>query len=249
MKKTLPFHPNGHQFSSDPLETVEVLVLEIGEETHNYLDRSRMSYSCFKCGGYRFEERVTDDGVHMDGEPCPVPDEGITTVITLEVPSGKIIVADNLRSVYNGFDRDKLADYNSVLGQAQFVEAMAKLGCAYGPVGNSCPTLWKTGEDTYIVARKPWLTGDEDEWADEDSVPAPEGAESLAGIITDLWAYCIADYDDWLAKGGKPVEELGWSVIVVEVPPGTYEFTHHSGEKSFDPDADHVVFADIKRIG
>lgn len=239
--RKLPLHANGHQVVPsglpDEVEVFDFSEVPAMQEIPPYVSCGSI-FACGWCGAYP-KMRVDGDAVHID-EPCPAAG-GITTVIRLEVPSGKIIVADDLRGVYDGFDHDGFASYNSALGQHQVIEAMAELGCAFGPVGNSCPSLWKTGEDTYQIARMP--QDDEDEYA-----PVPEGSERLAGIITDLWAYSIADYGDWLAKGGAPVEELGWTVSVVEIPAGTYEFTHHSGERDFDDDADHVVWADIKKV-
>lgn len=240
--RMLPLHTNGHEVTQRGLpEEVEVCdVSSIPElkDVPPYVSHSGI-LGCGWCGA-RPDMRVDGGSVYID-EPCPLGGP-LTTVVRLEVPSGKIIVADNLRGIYDGFDHDRFADYNSVLGKHQVIEAMAALGCAFGAVGNSCPSLWRTGEDTYQIARMP--QDEEGEYA-----PVPEGSERLAGIITDLWAYSIADYADWQAKGGAPVEELGWSVSVVDVTPGTYEFTYHGSEDGFDDDADHVVWADIKKVG
>jgi hypothetical protein len=166
---------------------------------------------------------------------------GITTVVTLRVPSGQVIVTDDLRPVYD-WDGDSVADYNTALGQHQAIEAMAAQGCAYGPVGNSCPGLYRTGPDRYVIASPGW-DGD----GDEEIIP--EGWERLASVITDLWAYSVADYGDWVARGGDPAG-LDWADTVVDVTPGTYRFTHHTGEASFDRDAPGtVIFADIEREG
>ena len=94
--------------------------------------------------------------------------------------------------------------------------------CAYGPVGNSCPSLYQTGENTYAIVSPAW-----DEDTDE---PVFDGTHR-AGITTDLWAYSIADHDDYLAKGGV----LGqYGPEVVEVPNGIYTFSHHTHEKAFN---------------
>lgn len=128
--------------------------------------------------------------------PCSTP-QGITTTITLNVPSGKIVIDDDLRDWYDITEEQdrSFASYNTARGQAQVVEAMAELGCAYGPVGNSCPGLYKTGEGTYVIANPGY-----DENYDE--VDPDKLGTHLAGVVTDLWAYSIADYDDWVSKGG-----------------------------------------------
>ncbi|MEW1548394.1 hypothetical protein [Streptomyces tsukubensis] len=224
----LPLHANGHLISREG--EVEVLRLD-GREPYV----SGAAYSCAVCDR-RPILRVTDNSVHVE-EPCPYPD-GITTTITIDVPSGKLLIADDLRPVFN-WDGNAIASYNSILGQAQAVEAMAAVGCAYGWVGNSCPGLYRTGPDSYIIATPRY---------DDDGNPSLSEDTRLAAICTDLWAYSIADLEHWKSQGGDSLA-LGWSDTVVDVPPGTYRFIHHSGERSFDSDSEETVtFAHVERI-
>lgn len=242
---TVPFDSNGHLLTRKPISEVNVLAIEFpGEEPHLYLDRARMSYSCGMCGSF-IDPEVTKEAVRVK-DACPASG-GITSVIRLEVPSGKIVVDDDMRPMFNGFDHDGFADYNSALGQHQVIEAFAEDKCAFGPVGNSCPALWQIDEGEYIIGRKPWVESLDDPWMDEDDVLAPEGARKLASVCTDLWAYSIVDFDEWVRRGGDP-EDLPGMAEVVEIPAGTYEFTHHTNELDFDHDADDVVYADIKKI-
>lgn len=229
MIDVLPLKPNGHLIS----HTGDVKVLRIPDrEAPMILMDARDCHLCDQRPGLR----IAEDAVYAV-DPCPFP-EGITTTITLDVPSGKIIVTDDLRPFYD-WDGCTSAGYNSVLGQAQAVEAMAAVGCAYGPVGNSCPGLYRVGEDRYVIASPEY---------DEDENPSLPESDLLAAVCTDLWAYSIADFEHWKGRGGDPAK-LGWSDTVVDVPPGTYRFVHHSGERTFDRDAaGTVVFADVERI-
>lgn len=244
---TLPVETNGHLlFREGDKPEVEVYWLRGVPRVMGLYGR------CAMCNGGWRHTVDQDKGVVRIDEPCPIP-EGITTTIRLAVPSGRIVVKDSLRSVYDWCDEDRnevkeFADYNSALGQAQVIEYMASIGCAYGPVRNSCPGLWRTGEGTYQIVSGVW---DED-WADEDEEPPsvlrnPE--DRLASVCTDLWAYSIADHSDWLAKGGSE-EDLGWTATIVEIPRGIYEFTHHTGELGFDHHGfGETVYADIRRVG
>jgi hypothetical protein len=226
--KHLPFNANGHQSQFADGQLVYVSY-SLGDPFVPDL----MSARCGTCDA-RLDSEVTDAVTVRT--PCPYPD-GVTSVITLAVPSGKVIVSDDLRPVYD-WDDSEMASYNSALGQKQAVEAMAAAGCAYGPVGNSCPGLYRTGPDTYVIAS---LGYDEES---EEILPA--GWEYLTAIITDLWAYSIADYEDWKAKGGDP-GSLNWADSVIGIAPGTYQFTHHTGERNLDRDAEGtVIFADIR---
>lgn len=226
--ETLPLKANGHVLSRE--SKVEVyLPLDGGEPVI-----LGSAYACAICG-IRPKLQLTEDAVQVQ-DPCPYPN-GMTTEITLSVPSGKILVTDDLRPVYD-WDDDAFASYNTVLGQAQVVKAMAAIGCAYGPVGNSCPGLYRTGQGSYIIASPRRV--------EDDNLSIPEDT-CLANIVTDLWAYSIADFEHWKARGGNP-DKLGWTDTVVDIPPGTYRFTHHSGERDFDDDADTVIFAHVERI-
>ncbi|MGW6600493.1 hypothetical protein [Streptomyces sp. NPDC055036] len=225
--QTLPLKANGHVLSHEN----EATVLQFDGRA----SFSGIAHRCAVCDA-KPTLQVTEDSVEVQ-DPCPYPN-GITTEITLSIPSGRIVVTDDLRPVYR-WERDAFADYNTVLGQAQVVEAMASIGCAYGPVGNSCPGLYRTGPDSYIIASPR---------CDEDDNPSLPEDTCLASICTDLWAYSIADFEHWRTRGGDP-GEIGWSDSVVDVAPGTYRFTHHSGERGFDPYADEtVIFAHIERI-
>lgn len=241
--KKLPVKSNGHKL---PFTEVDVAFYEVGGGVFPQVFDSWSR--CRECDG-GVDRKVVGDAVVVQGEPCQYQD-GITSVITLKVPSGKIVVTDDLRPLYDGFNdsRGDFPSYNSTLGQHKVIEAFAAQGCAFGPVGNSCPGLWRTGEGTYEIVTGVWS----EDWADEDEeFPAnPRKAEDkLTSICTDLWAYSIADYDDWVAKGGKP-EDMGWTTTVVDIEPGVYEFTHHTGEKGFDHWADgEIIFAHIRKVG
>lgn len=232
MSEKFHLDQNGHLFTK--ADTVDVIRFD----DHDLFLDTHSSSRCAWCDAPKDFQAI--DGMVCQPEPCLHPD-GITTTVTLAVPSGRIVVYDDLRHVYDGFN-DDFACYNSVLGQAQVTEAMAALGCAFGPVGNSCPGLYRTGEGAYVIASPGY--DDEDE---------PTGflahLEPLARIITDLWAYSVADHDDYLAKGGASHPQRMHGPDVVEIPPGTYRFTHHTGERTFDHDVPGtVIFAHIDRI-
>lgn len=238
----IPFDQNGHRIHGWPsphyvrrdIEHVRRLV-EMWDEADDLSSILGLYHECNWCGE-RQKVTLGDDNVLRVDKPCP-SENGITTVIELHVPSGRIIVDDDLRPIYDA-DMDDL-DYNTALGQGKYVEAMAEVGCAYGPVGNSCPSLYRTGDGTYVIAN----SGYDQETDDE----IPFDGEALASVCTDLWAYSIADYDDWVSKGGV-VDS--WTQTVVDVEPGTYRFTHHTGERTFDRDdyTKPIIYAHIEKV-
>jgi hypothetical protein len=236
--RELSFTANGHDTALP-----DATMATVATDAFGRLFIPELAFPCRTCG-QDLKLQVTGDTVTA-ATPCPYPD-GITTTITLAVPSGTILVTDDLRPLYDWRDKGRhdppgMASYNSVLGQHQAIAAMAAQGCAYGPVGNTCPRLYRTRDGAYVIA-----SPDYDEDAGQEVVPA--GWELLAGIITDLWAYSIADYEDWKAKGGNP-DDLGFTETLVEVPPGTYEFTCHTGERSFNDAHGTVIYAGIQYLG
>lgn len=225
----LPVESNGHQWGRDG-HAVDVIKDNGVQHVMGH------HHGCVTCGE-GLELEITETAA-VPKEPCLYPD-GITTKIVLRVPSGKIVVDDDLRPLYDGFN-DHFASYNTDLGQSQVIKAFAEQGCAFGPVGNSCPGLYRTGEGTYVLASG--VYDDED-----DNEGLPDGWELLASVCTDLWAYSIVDYDDWEAKGGKSTDHWGGAGIV-EIPAGEYEFTHHTGEQGFNHWADGIIiFAHIRK--
>jgi hypothetical protein len=91
MNKRLPVsEANGHQF--------------VNNEAEVHVFNGEMFPAGFPLGGCRIcgqhpTYEVIEGAAHVQ-EPCSHPD-GITTTITLSVPSGKLLVSDNLRPVYN----------------------------------------------------------------------------------------------------------------------------------------------------
>lgn len=237
---TMPIEANGHQLPAPG----EVWIYEFGEITTRQWQWQR----CAVCGEAP-KGRVVEGRVLIQ-EPCAYP-EGITTVTEVAFPSGKIIVTDDLRPVFEPDERG-FADYNSSLGQAQYIQAMAALGCAYGPVRNNSPYLYRLVAPGQFVIATPAYSEDEDDWGDEEFDLTPSschGAEKLAPIYTDLWAYSIADYGLWKSLGGDEEKTLRHKGEIVDITPGVYRFTHHTGERGFDWDADELIFAHVERIG
>jgi hypothetical protein len=269
----LPLDENGHASFPRKEDALVMVISTVDDPIPHvilYPDRCRF------CDYYPVFE-VTDDLVRLK-DPCPLPN-GVTTVTEVSFRSGKIIVNDSLCPIYDWESYKKgRASYNSALGAGKVIQEMAELGCAYGPVIGGCPDLYRTGEGTYIIATPAYnpcvqCEGDgSDADADctcDDERPIP-GAEKLfdSSMGFGLWAYSIADYADWEAKsqawidaeaGDKEREKRRERIKdrvqyadVIDFPPGTYRFTHHSGEKGFvasHDTSDMVIYAHVERIG
>ena len=137
---------------------------------------------CSECGDY--VELLTDGRTILARSACQCPPEG-PIEFELNVPSGRIVVANDLRDL---FDVPGDFDINHRLGTIKQTLAMARIGCAHGFVGNSCPGVYRVDENTLAIASVP-VDDDTDE-------PINPPGERVGGICTDLWWYSIVDADE-----------------------------------------------------
>lgn len=173
--------------------------------------------ACQWCGQH--PEFSYDGTVVRAVTACESPD-GFSTVFTLTVTSGKIVIADDLSYVYASAVVDRP---RTELGKSRSMRAIAESGHVFGFTPKIPSTLFQTGENTYAIV----APGHDENWE-------PNHVEGTAlADLDDEWSYAFADHDDYLSKGGTINEE--W-MSVVEVPNGTYTFTHHTTERTFDGD-------------
>lgn len=209
-------------------------------------------FSCRFCDAYPALDFDWDTMTASMRTVCPYPD-GITTSIEFTTRSGRIVVTDDLRPIYDGYGdeddptRPRFASYNSSLGIMQATEEFARQGCAFGFVSNSSPDLFRVGDGQYIIANPSYTDDDEADWC---GWSFPEEPTGLASVSTDIWSYSIADCADWISRGGNVDRDLKYKGDCIEFPPGVYRFTNYSARKGFDAHAmGPVLFADIRRIG
>lgn len=163
------------------------------------------------------------------------------TIIThLNVPSGKIIVNDDLREVFGEPEKIGRASYNTTKGVVDIIKGMEQLNVAYGAIGNSCPTLYQTGENEYAIVPCP------EDLLEEEGYDGSNWKE-VGIIITDLWAYSLADYNDYLARGGSEVVSDGYynnqTPYVLNVEPGEYVFEYYGFQDEIDLRNQGIGFA------
>jgi hypothetical protein len=172
-----------------------------------------------------------DDKIYNDRSFPPVE-------VEMGVPSGKIIVMNDIREFWPEAEDETGFDLNATLGLKATTEAYGKYGMFHGFVGNSCPGVWKNGDLYYI--------GNEGHDWDTDEVVEPIDGELVAGVCTDLWWYCIADLDDYLARGGKIHKHY---CDIVDVTPGRYVLKHYYAitNKEYHGSGKREVFATFER--
>jgi hypothetical protein len=181
-------------------------------------------------------------------EKCPRPD-GIKIVETeLDLRSGKVVVANDLRGYFD--DENVETDFyvNEKIGILRTTEAYASLGMAHAFVGNTCPGVYRINDKKFTVSNGIY------DWEDEDKNVKPEG-EQVASICTDLWWYSICDYNvfkDKVKKAGGILKDAldNNDCEVFNVKPGIYKVTHDFEARYKDDEntdiADYGTFEWVK---
>lgn len=205
--------------------------------------------SCRYCGediGYLETNGVS---VRIDEKPCSAPDGAPPTVWELNVPSGKFVVANDLRCLFpvaGDFDT------NFIHGRVLTILAYAKQGLAHAFVGNSCPGFYKCPGDSFKIANEPYNCGEDDhdcDGYDHTEATTFEG-RLVASICTDLWWYSVCDHAEYTRRLQKyatedEIEYINSGVKIVDTKPGVYRFTYDN-ESYYD--ADGVVYTTIEWV-
>lgn len=164
------------------------------------------------------------------------------TSLTIEVPSGSVVVNDDLRHVPH-FDVKSPSSINYGAGMDDWARLYARSrSVAYAFVGNTCPRMVRRPDGSLIIVS---LDYDEDT---EDPI-LELGEEIVASITTDLWAVMLVDAQLWTTHGGTLPGTSDNGPALVDVTPGTYQWTVFSHHDHFDMDVDgRIVYAELTLI-
>ena len=168
----------------------------------------------------------TNGSILRIASECPYP-EGAVYSWELNVPSGKIVVANDLRDKFIIMEDFNV---NALEGCIQTSFKYSSVGMSHGYVGNSCPGVHKKSDSEFLVGNFYEPDEDDDDEDDEDGKYKSgldhefEGTKQVASICTDLWWYSIVDYDQFVERYGEPKDNA--YIEVVDCEPGVYEFLH-----------------------
>lgn len=209
------------------------------------------SHKCSFCLARNLQVETNGVDLRLSGEECPLPDGFEPNVFELNVPSGKLVVDDDLRNWFP-LAEDGNYDINTAAGTRKCSQLYADVGLAHGFVGNTCPGIYKKKDGTYKIASQPYdeywdsKTG---EMVPNTNLPEWDG-ESVGTICTDLWWYSICDYEEFerrIAKYGlNGYESIESSFTVIDVKPGVYRFQHHDGWN--DDTGKEVLYAEFEWV-
>lgn len=153
--------------------------------------------------------------------------------VAIDIPSGKIAYGNDFRDLW--MEIDKGFNVNDLVGIKKTTESYGKHGLFHGFIGNTCPGLYMDGDRISIASPKMYDDNDNELPREEWGIDGKE----VGSICTDLWWYSMADYDDYVDRGGDK------AIDVIGVPPGRYVLNHDiesSGWHSYP-----YVYATIER--
>lgn len=182
--------------------------------------------TCSYCGEEGFTLEANGVTLRLTGEPCKFSNGLPLTEWELNVPSGKIVVANDLRKLFP-LPEDEDFDINTTMGCRQTALAYAANGVAHAFVGNTSPSVFKCGEGLFKIANKP----SDEKWDGKKYVKIKPAlnfeGEQVAGICTDLWWYSICDHAEFQQRCKRFKQKAkDFNIEIVDLKPGVYRFRH-----------------------
>lgn len=206
---------------------------------------------CSYCGARRFSVETNGATLRLSGNDCPLPRGFDPHEWELNVPSGRIVVANDLRKWFPLPEGDgDLASVNTVLGCRQTTKAYADVGMAHAFVGNTCPGVFKLEDGKFKIANEPpdeyWNGTD---WVAYEQPPVMEGKQ-VGSITTDLWWYSMCDGDEFKRRTKKFGGSLKTAdAKTIKVKPGVYRFRHNDEVPRHEDRGDEeTVFATFEWV-
>lgn len=176
---------------------------------------------CHDCGaGFTVRARIDGEILKMlvtSKEKCAKNRE---YSVEVDFPSGEVVVGDWLPFFSELEDKEVITRIGADLCYAEGIRAesehAAKNGYAFFFVGNTCPSIWREGENLRV-----------------GSLPEDEQEISIGCVCTDLWWTTMIDverYKELLTAIGQTYsEELVKSMNVIKVEPGRYRIKPYYG--------------------
>jgi hypothetical protein len=157
----------------------------------------RVSLQCPYCD-VRCDYELNDDKIECITS-CSQPGGLEEIIIELDVPSGKMFFANDLRPWFSAQDN---FDVNTISGVVKTMRSYEKASMAHGFVGNTCPSIFQIDSRNITISNLPAediYNKDIAEWTartkEEIEKDMPPG-KILGSICTDLWWYSIVDCEE-----------------------------------------------------
>lgn len=249
----------GHDFPLDIIEEelkLQLKFFEIKDTAYPGFKKDMLALPMFAhcaCGncGDRISFKASDSGEDYVSETeCAYKDGFPPIEAMLEVPSGEIILFNDLRKFYE--EESPRSNINYMIGQKQYTDHFAKQGMIMHFIGNTCASVVQVSDERLEIG---YFGCDKEEDCKYDTCPAPDCGfvekNEIGSICTDLWWYCAVDKDAFEKRIGKTVDQYqkeyhatgAWPEVVrAKVTPGTYRSV---GQYHID---DERLFSYIEKV-
>mgnify|MGYP007008282863 CR=1 FL=1 len=173
--------------------------------------------TCPECG-----ERVKlelRDGVLVPETECAFPGGLRKYSASLNVPSGRIVFANDLRALVDLDPGRQYADIGTSVGTREYTGIHAEKGLILMSAGNTSPDIIQHQDGSVSVVSLAF-----DQNTDEFVVPV--GDTIVGDISTSLWWFSAMDHDAFLAACRRTnLAPETFDASIVTVDPGLWEFT------------------------
>jgi len=160
--------------------------------------------------------------VYVEDTPACSESGGIKDyTVEIDVPSGRLVFANDFRPFVPEADKDRYVNYSSEIKKT--VQDYAESNMLHAFVGNSCPGVYVDMFDIITVGNPGY---------DDDDNPVLDLGDDRGSICTDLWWFSAADYEYLKNRGAeqeiddKTLED--WIEVSLNVEPGRYRMTVHA---------------------
>jgi hypothetical protein len=176
--------------------------------------------TCSECGE-QFTFRREGTTLIAESE-CAVPGGIQPYSVLLNVPSGRIVMANDLRELTQINDNFNV---NKTCGQVGLTKAYAEDGMVHIFVGNTCPGVYEKDGKIEVGLDNSWQD-------DEEDLSAEQVGKDLGSICTDLWWYSAMDGDLFEARCAEQgIDPKSLIEVEVNVEPGVYAFSDELADR------------------
>jgi hypothetical protein len=203
---------------------------------------------CNSCGE-RLSFKVSDSWeTYTSNTECKYKDGFPPIEALLEVPSGEILLFNDLRKFYD--KPEERIDVCTTSGVELYTKHYAKQGLIMHFISNTSPDVVQINDERLEIGN---FMCEEEEGCELDTCPGPscKVVNKIGSICSDLWWYCAVDKDTFEKRIGKTVDQFeddfhatgAWPCVVrAIVTPGTYRTV---GQYHIDEDR---LFSYIERV-
>lgn len=216
-------------------------------EMIDYILKIKSYTECGDCGArlpwhYDFE---TNTVVYEKSDNCTITNEDKIFTITLDIPCGKLLIANDLRSIFGDeyisdismdyYHNNNITGYISVnytYGRIIKAKMMENVGMMFFVIGNDSPAYYQDGNR--ILFRDNFEDLDDmDESINFNELPLSMDLEKeklMGSVYTDTWAISAMSYTkfkEMCTMNGKDVnaEIANHYIDIIDVGEGTYKCT------------------------